>query len=411
MAKDAKDRDLVIGHDVGTGGNKAVLADVRGNLIATAFEPYPTSYPGPHRAEQDPEDWWRAVSACTRRLLEDTGTDPARVLGIGFAGQMADTVPVDAEGKPLTPVILWLDSRADEQAERIIRRLGGRHVLMRVAGALPTGKDIISKWAWLKEEEPRVFARTHKLLDSTGYLVMRATGVMQADHTGAGSTGILNNRKRDWEPLFVRLLGLPREKLPDVKRSIDVAGPLTARAAEDLGLPAGTPVVGGQADIPSAAIGSGALGDGDAHVYLGTSSWLCISVARARRLGRYGIAAVASADPEMLIMIGETETAGACLQWFADNLAGEEERAQTGEGCSIFQSLDRIGGTGRAGRGKAHLLPLDVRGTLAGARHHPARRLPQPLPRARAEAHAARRLRGRGLQPALAGGRGGRGGA
>lgn len=335
-----EDRDLVIGHDTGTGGNKAVLADVRGNLLATAFASYPLSHPRPNRAEQDPEDWWRAISACTRRLLDETGTDPARVLGIGFAGQMADTIPLDREGRPLTPVISWMDSRADAQAERIIRRLGGRHVLMRLAGALPTGKDIVSKWAWLREEEPDTFARTHVFLDSTGYLVYRATGVMQADHTGAGSTGILNLKTRDWDPLLVRLLGLPREKLPDVKRSIDVAGPLTTRAAEDLGLPAGTPVIGGQADIPSAAIGAGALEDGDAHVYLGTSGWLCISVSKARGLGKYGIAAVASADPEMLIMIGETETAGACLQWFADNLAGEEERGRVKEGRSIFELLD-----------------------------------------------------------------------
>ena len=180
---------------------------------------------------------------------------------------------------------------------------------------------------------------------------------MLTDHTGAGSTGILNHRKRDWDPLFVRLLGLPREILPDVKRSIDVAGPLNARASEDLGLPAGTPVIAGMADIPAAAVGAGALDEGDAHVNLGTSSWLVISMARARKLGRYGMAAVPSADPEMLITIGETETAGACLEWFADNLAGEEERRQAGSGRGIFQALDDAAAGVEPGAGRLVFCP------------------------------------------------------
>jgi len=332
------DRDLVIGHDVGTGGNKAVLADVRGKLLATAFHPYEVGYPRPGWAEQDPSDWWDAVCTCTRRLLEQSGASPGRVLGMGFAGQMADTVPVDGEGEPLTPAVIWLDSRADRQAEHIIRRLGGRRVLRRVAGALPTGKDLVSKWLWFKQERPDLFSRTAKFLDATGWLVFRATGVMQVDRTGAGASGIFDPGRGDWNPLFLRLLGLPRKMLPDVKNSTTIAGTLTGRAAEELGLRPDTPVISGMSDIPAAAIGSGALEEGDAHVNLGTSGWLVVPVKKAPRLGRYGMVSLPSADPELLIMIGETETAGACLGWLADILeGGEGERG----GARDFSRFDR----------------------------------------------------------------------
>jgi len=336
---------FVVSHDVGTGGSKAVLTDLGGNIIASRFEPYPTSYPHPHWAEQDPRDWWRAVTESTRKVLRESRINPRQVVGMGFAAQMLGVLPVDEKGVPLRPAIIWIDSRADEQAARLVRRFGGPRVLMAVAGAVPSGKDVICKILWIKEREPQVFAATHKILDVNGYLVFRATGNMIIDHTGAGVTGILKNKTRQWDQVFARLLGIPLEKMPDIKSSVEVVGLLNREAAEEMGLEPGTPVIGGMGDVPAAATGSGALEHGDAHIYLGTSGWLVVSVRRPKNLGKNGIVSVASADPEMFLMIGETETAGACLKWFADNFATAEEREEAerrGEEMAIFAVLDEV---------------------------------------------------------------------
>ncbi|HEY5532478.1 MAG TPA: FGGY-family carbohydrate kinase [Candidatus Anoxymicrobiaceae bacterium] len=335
--------DLLIGHDVGTGGSKSVLADTDGNLMAGTFQPYEVSYPRPNWAEQDPEDWWRAVSAGTRQLLDETGVDPSRIRGIGFAGQMIGIVPVNAEGELLSHAIVWLDSRADEQAERLIRRLGGKRIFTLIAGALPTGKDVVCKLAWLKEKEPELFSDTHAFLDVTGYMVLRATGEFSMDHSGAGGTGLLDNKTREWSSMLARLVSVPLEKMPPVHRSIDIVGGLTDAAARDMGLVEGTPVIAGMADIPAAATGSGALENGDAHIYLGTSSWLCLSLSKPKNLPKNGIVSVASPDPSMFIMLGESETAGLCLKWFADNLATAAERERAGpDEMAIFAILDEI---------------------------------------------------------------------
>ncbi len=316
---------LVIGYDVGRGGCKALLADMGGRPLAVSFSPYPINHPFPGWAEQDPEDWWRAVCRCTRELLEESGSEAGEVRGLGFAGQMADTIPLDSAGEPLSPMVLWLDNRAEEQARSIIRRMGGRTVLRRLAGALPTGKDLVSKWLWFKQERPEVFERIRVFLDATGWLVFRATGEMQADRTGAGASGIFDDKRGNWNRLFLRALGIPRQLLPEVSDCVRVAGRLTREAAGEMGLEPGTPVVSGMSDIPAAAVGAGAMGEGEAHVNLGTSSWLVIPVRRPPRLGRYGMAAVPSADPALPIVIGESETAGACLRWFAQNLLEEGE--------------------------------------------------------------------------------------
>ncbi len=334
---------FIVSHDVGTGGSKAVLTDLGGEIIASSFEPYPTYYPQPHWAEQDPRDWWRAVTLSTRRVLKEAGVKARQVVGTGFATQMLGVLPVDDRGTPLRSAIIWIDSRADEQAARLVRRFGGPRVLMTLAGAVPSGKDVICKIQWIREKEPEVFAATHKILDVNGYLVYRATGKMIMDHTAAGVTGILKNKTREWDPFFARLLGIPLEKLPDIKSSVEVVGLLTREAAEEMGLEPGTPVIGGMGDVPAAATGSGALENGDAHIYLGTSGWLVISVSKVKNLGKNGIVSVVSSDPDMFLLIGETETAGACLKWFADNFATAEEMeraAARGDDMAIFAVLD-----------------------------------------------------------------------
>ncbi len=334
--------DLLIGHDVGTGGSKSVLADAEGNILASAFIPFEVSYPAAKMAEQDPEDWWSAVAAGTRSVLERGGADPSSIRGIGFAGQMLSIVPVGASGEHLCPGILWLDSRADDQASRLIRRLGGPRAFALVAGALPSGKDIVCKVAWLRENRGELFEETSAILDLTGYLVFRATGLFSMDHTGAAGTGLLN-RKRMFSPLLARLVGTPLEKMPKIRRSIDVVGGLTPEAAARTGLPEKTPVIAGMSDIPAAATGSGALEDGDAHVYLGSSSWLCLSISKPVNLPKNGIISLASPDPSMYTMIGESETAGMCLKWFADNLATPEEwETAGGDEGSIFAVLDEV---------------------------------------------------------------------
>lgn len=100
-----------LAHDLGTGGDKAVLVGPDGRVLARAFEPYPLHHPRPHWAEQDPQDWWDGVVRATRRVLAEAGVPPEAVAGIGFAGQMLALAPLDAQGRPTRPAISWLDAR------------------------------------------------------------------------------------------------------------------------------------------------------------------------------------------------------------------------------------------------------------------------------------------------------------
>jgi xylulokinase len=209
-----------------------------------------------------------------------------------------------------------MDARAPSQAERIMRKFLGGRVFAAIAGAELCGKDGLPKLLWLKENEPDVYQKMTCFLDVNGYLTFRATGQQVFEWSCASAIGF-NLSKKDWLRGVIRYVGLDQSKFPALVRSVDQVGGLTAEAARECGLLEGTPVFGGGGDAQGAAVGSGAVGEGEGHIYLGTSGWVGV-VTQENRTGRYGVACLQSADPSKALLFAEMETAGACLKWIAD---------------------------------------------------------------------------------------------
>lgn len=313
--------ELVLAYDVGTSGTKAVLATTDGQVRATAFEAYPTTFPRPLWAEQEPEDWWRAIAATTQRVLQAAGTGPGQVAGIAFTTQLVNLIALDSTGAPLRRCISWLDGRAGNEARSIMRRLGGKGVFAAIAGAAITGKDVLPKMLWLKKHEPEVYRNAAALVDVGGYLLLRATGRLVAEWSVASVTGLFHLKRKTWDTTLMRLFGLDRAKFPELVRATDRVGGLTPSAASDLGLLVGTPVFAGAGDGMTAPVGAGAVGEGDGHLTLGTSGFVGVITGR-RMTGKRGIVTLQSADPDRLLLIAEMETAAACLRWAVEQLYG-----------------------------------------------------------------------------------------
>jgi xylulokinase len=197
-----------------------------------------------------------------------------------------------------------------------MRLLGGKKLFTRLIGIEITGKDVIPKLRWLKQNEPDVYARSHTILDVNGYLKFRATGKKVFEWTGACSYGF-NLKRKDWERMIFRLAGFDMQKLPPLVQSTDVVGTLTAESADALGLPTSVPVFGGCDDTQSAAVGSGSTGEAEAHIYLGTSAWAAVTTARNLK-HKNGAAVLQSADAGMNLVVGITESAGSNFDWMIE---------------------------------------------------------------------------------------------
>jgi len=348
---------MYLGHDLGTGGDKAVLINSDGVVVAEAFHSYGLDHPRTGWAEQDPARFWEAVCATTRAVLAQAGCDPADVAGVGYAGQMLTMVPLDADAVPTRKAISWLDARATDEAARITRRLGGARLVKLAVGAVPSAKDVVAKWSWIRRNEPAVWARTVALTDATGYLVARSTAVVCADHTAGGGTGMMNRTRRTWSRPLLFASGMAslrsQAKLPTLRGCTEVVGGLTAQAAFDLGLVPGTPVVAGVGDVPAAQVGSGAVLPGAAHVCLGTSAWLCVTTSSVADIAANGVYSLPAADLSTFATVGEMETAGECLDWLAALLG------PSAPGDAAGPTNGGIADVGIAGVGIAGVGPTD----------------------------------------------------
>ncbi len=346
----------ILAHDTGTGGDKAVLCDLNGKVLFSAYQPYGLNYPQAGWVEQDPDELWRAVAASSRQVLQEAGIDPADVIGVGVSAQMWNTLPVDKNGKPLTPMLSWLDLRSVRQADRILS--GDMPAfIFKHTGNIPTAKDTIPKILWLKEERPEIWEQTAYLLDCKEYILFKLTGKIAIDWVGASVYFLFNPYTKKWSEEVCQALGIPIEKLPPAYPCTDVIGEITPEAARETGLKAGTPVVICAGDVAVAQSGAGANQEGKVHLCIGTATWVGISTATFRNDPEKPFWGLNHIDPNKYIISGEMETGGGALMWFRDVLCQEEGRQALEKGKSSYELLTRMAGSVPPGSDKLIFLP------------------------------------------------------
>jgi len=323
----------VLAVDLGTGGPKAAVLSASGRIVAHAFVGVGMHLTEDGGAEQSPETWWEAVVSAARRALGDSGVLPEQVVGIGCTAQWSGTVPVDDAGVAIGPAIIWMDSRGAAAVRERVR--GALNVQgysaaklarwVRRTGGIPSqsGKDPVGHMHFLRSERPDVYAAAALFLEPVDYLNLRLTGLAHASHDSITLHWVTDNRDISaiaYDDSLIELAGLERAKLPVLVPTGSVLGGLAPAAAEELGLLPGTPVVSGSGDLHSAAVGSGAVGDFEAHLYLGTSSWISCHVPFKKTDALTNIASIPSGIPGRYLVADEHETAGVCLTWLRDNI-------------------------------------------------------------------------------------------
>lgn len=331
---------FILAHDLGTTGNKATLFDDAGRLIASAFSGYETAHPQPTWAEQNPEDWWRAVGNATRELLAKSQAAPPDIAVIAFSGQMMGCLPVDSAGQPLRPCIIWADQRAIAPAAFLAERVGEERVY-RITGHRISPTYSASKIMWVRDNEPDIFARAHKFLHVKDYIAQRMTGAFVTDRSDASGMNLYHLEGGAWSDEILNAIDLDPRRLPEIHNSTDVIGELTKQAADQLGLTAGTPVVIGGGDGASAAVGAGAVMEGPAYNYIGSSSWISFAAPRpiydpGRRIFNW-----AHMVPNMFAPCGTMQAAGGSYQWLRRQVCWSESREADETSEDVYEIMNR----------------------------------------------------------------------
>jgi len=268
---------LLLGYDVGSSSIKATLMEAEtGKVLAAATSPEKELDIIAKKmdwAEQQPETWWQHVLKATQsisaQVQKNTNHSMSDVQAIGISYQMHGLVVVDKNKEVLRPSIIWCDSRAVQIGEKAAKDIGQEKCLKRLFN-LP-GNFTASKLRWVKENEPDVFSKIHKIMLPGDYVAMKMTGEIKTTPSGL-SEGIMWDFEGDELAEFVLdNYGIAAELIAQNVPTFSVQGELTKEAAKELGLTAGTKVSYRAGDQPNNALSLNVLKPGEIAVTAGTS--------------------------------------------------------------------------------------------------------------------------------------------
>lgn len=328
----------LIAHDLGTSASKASLFRTDGQLIASSETAYPTAITNNGRgAEQNPEDWWRAFCRNNAALMEQACA--GSVEAVAVSGQMMACLPLDAEGNPLHPCMIWADNRAEEEA-RVLKQQLGTAGYYAITGNCPSANYSAEKIMWLKRHMPGIYEKTAAFVQPKDYITFRLTGRFVTDQTDAGHMHLYDIFQRCWSDKMIRAAGLDGAKLPQVIPAGAPLARLGAEKAAECGLPAGVLLVQGAGDGRAAMLGSGVYDSGDAYISLGTSSWFCQTGTKEGTDPEYGLYKGLSLREGYYANGGTMSAGGLSYSWFRNTLCELELGQWRKAGLSPFAALD-----------------------------------------------------------------------
>jgi xylulokinase len=309
-----------LGIDTSTTSSKALLIDSNGEVIAVASSPHTLQTPKPLWSEQNPSEWWDAVSASIKSVLEKAGIGGDQVTAVGLTGQMHGLVLLDEGGNVLRPAILWNDQRTQSQCDEIHQRIG-KEKFIQITGNVALTGFTAPKILWVQENEPDVYEKAKHVLLPKDYIRLKLTGEYAMDKADGAGTVLFDLKSRDWSAEVLDALGIDRSWMPRTFEGTEFTGQVTQEAASLTGLKVGTPVAAGGGDQAAQAVGVGAVEAGIVGLTVGTSGVIFATTPSALIEPEGRLHAFCHAVPGMWHFMGVMLSAAGSLQWYRDTLA------------------------------------------------------------------------------------------
>jgi xylulokinase len=319
-------RNLILALDLGTSSLKAQGFDESGQALASASAAYPTARPATGAAEQDPDDWWRATGEVIAELRRQPGFGRSQIAAIGLSGQMHGVVARDAKGRVIRPCLTWADERGGVQLDSLANRVDPAQILGITGNPLNAGFSA-AKLDWLRANEPDAWRSVATILFPKDDLRSRLTGEFATDPSDASGSLLLDLGTRTWSKMLTDAWDIDVATLPTILPSAAVAGSLRQRAADELGLEVGIPVVVGAGDTPAAALGLAVDSerDGVGMLGIGTAAQLLVTgpTPMTDPLGRLG--ALCHAAPDVWCAMAAVLDGGSALAWISSVVGGPDD--------------------------------------------------------------------------------------
>ena len=335
--------NYLLGIDQGTTNVKANIMDEDGNVIATASRPNTPIIPGLNMVEQDPRQWWDNTRSILKEITAAAGRDVVdRIRGISISSQIISLVPVARDGSPVRNAITYQDTRSAAELDYLVAQLGRDH-FAEIIGAPPSVAFLSNKILWYKNHEPENFEKTAWILQANGYLNFQLTGVAAIDLDCASRSQCLDVRTRTWSDELSKIMGLDlNDILPAPSSITDIIGSVTAKAAEETGLKAGTPVCAGASDAMASMYATGISRIGEVGEASGTTSLLFTGTDKPGHYYDPVVTFPCAIDGMPYLFDAPITTSGAAVKWFLDTWGTQEKADAEKLGINSFEYINRI---------------------------------------------------------------------
>lgn len=263
----------LLGYDIGSSSVKASLVNAEsGKCVASAFYPKTEAEiiaVQPGWAEQKPEMWWANLKLATQDVMDASSIRKEDIAAIGISYQMHGLVCVDKNQQVLRPAIIWCDSRAVPYGEKAFHSLGEERCLSHLLNS--PGNFTASKLAWVKENEPEIYARIDKIMLPGDYIAMKLTGEVCTTVSGLSEGMFWDFKNGEVANFLMEYYGFDSSLIAAIKPTFSEQGRVTTFAAAELGLKEGTPVTYRAGDQPNNALSLNVFNPGEIASTAGTS--------------------------------------------------------------------------------------------------------------------------------------------
>lgn len=338
--------DYLMGIDLGTSSVKALIIDAVGNVAGIGNAEYEICIPEISWAEQNPEDWWKAVKKAIQSALEKSKISSSEIVGIGFSGQMHGMVALDKNKNPVCPAIIHLDQRSSEELEEI--RFAAGKLMQEELLNQPSAGMIISTVFWLKKYQPEVYDRICCVMSPKDYIRFRICGEIGTEYTDAGATLAFSIKNNRWCTELFKKLGIREDIWVPVHKSFEIAGKVSRQAAKETGLSEKTSIVYGAGDSMAALTGNGIIESGNITCNIGTASQLAVVVNKPVFDPQMRIQTWCHTNPERWVIQSGTLNGGSVLSWLKNKVLKTDK---------TFAELDLEAGSTAAGADGLYFLP------------------------------------------------------
>ena len=303
--------------DVGTTSMRGAVYDLEGNKIAVCQVLNHPVFGCNGYVSEDPSDWFDNTLKIINAVIGKVGKNAIEAIAITSA--RTSITPVNCDGKPLSDTIMWQDTRNRSICMELSNHNGE---CFDHTGAKVNTVFSGSKMSWVHENCPELYSKVYKFLNIPEYIVFLMTGDFCSDYTYASRTGLMDIRKKIWDPDMLRLYQVEEDKLCRLIEPGQIAGTVNARFAALSGLKEGIPVIHAGGDQQCAAIGQNVVREGYVSIVLGTGGFLTAACDRVPENLNYDVICNCSSIAGKYMIESSVLACSAAFDWFASELYG-----------------------------------------------------------------------------------------